>query len=104
MVKITGECPASWRGQFVVGARNAAFKTLGTRDVSGFFEFAGVHAEIAIRRIQKILEFGEGERFIDGESAEDSHAQPFVNKSVYIGGFANRLQDWFLLAQFARHI
>jgi hypothetical protein len=55
-------------GQGIFGPRDAPGKALGAFDVAGFFQLAGVDAEIAVGDVEQPLEFGEALRASAGQS------------------------------------
>ena len=53
----------------------------------GFFEFAGVDAEVAVSGFEDALEVVEAEGIVGGEGADDAEADALVNQAVELGEF-----------------
>ncbi len=73
---------AAGGGQAVFGSGNASGERFFAGDVTCFFEFAGVDAEVAIGRLENAFEVVEGEGVIAGEGADDSKARALVDEAV----------------------
>ena len=82
LIEILSQRAASGWGEAVFGARDAAFEKLDAGNVLGFFELAGVHAEIAVGSFEDAFEIVESQGFIGGESADNAEANAFVNQAV----------------------
>src|SRR4051794_30149648 len=54
--QVTLQRPPAGGAQAVLGARHPALERLGAHDVSGLFELARVHAQVAIGGLQQPLE------------------------------------------------
>src|SRR3954452_24188522 len=74
--------PPAGGAQTVLGAGHPTFERLGAHDVSGLFELARVHAQVAIGGLQQALELIEGERLVDRERTHDGQPHPLVNEAV----------------------
>ena len=72
-------CAAAGGSQTIFGARDAGFEIFQAGDVFGFFELAGVDAEVAVGGFQNTFEVIEAEAGIGGESAYDAKADALVN-------------------------
>ena len=68
--------------QFIFGARHAPVKTFGTGHVARFFQLAGVHAQVAVRRFQQPLQFVKGQPVINGQRAQNPQAQALMHQAV----------------------
>ena len=75
---------AAGGSEFVFSFWEAAFKIFGAGDVSRFFEFAGMDAEIAVSSIHQPLERAECQRLICSEGADDSEPQALVNQTIEV--------------------
>src|ERR1700691_4434561 len=71
--------------QAIFRFRHAPGEGLGTAQIAGIFQFAGMHAQVAVAGAQQLLQFVEGERFIHGERADDGKARALVNQTIEIG-------------------
>src|SRR5205085_12586759 len=74
------------RRQAVLGLRRAPVEVLVADDVLRLFELARVHAQVAVRGVQELFEVVKGERFVDGEGADDGEADSFMYQSIKLGG------------------
>ena len=105
LVEIFGEGAAAGCGQAIFGARDAAFEKFYAGNVLGFFEFAGVNAEIAVGGLEHALEVVEAEGIVGSEGADDAQADALVNQSIKLGEFGsdgrsvfpNLLASWFAM-------
>ena len=84
MAEVTLQSSTTRGSQFVFGFWQPAFEIFRTRDISGFFEFARVDAEIAVGCIQQALKITEAQSFIRGERADDAEAQALVDQTIQI--------------------
>src|SRR5882762_3305178 len=84
VIEILFQRPAPGRRQTVFSFGCAALERLRTADVPGLLEFARVHTQIAVSCLDRVFEFVEGERIIDGQGADDSQAQSLVNHAIDI--------------------
>jgi hypothetical protein len=87
LIEIFGEGAASGGGEAVFGAGDAAFEKLYAGNVLGFFEFAGVDAEVAVGGFEDALEVVEAEGIVGGEGADDAEADALVDQAVEFGEF-----------------
>ena len=97
LVEVLGESAAAGGGQAVFGAGYASFKKLHAGNVLGFFELAGVHAEVAVGGFEHALKVVEAERIVGGEGADDAEADALVNQAIEFGEFGS---DRSVLADF----
>src|SRR5450759_3782537 len=110
VVQIAIERTPPGGGQPVLGMRNAAREALDAVHIPRFFQLARMDTQVAVGGIQQFLEFAEGQRIVDGERAENTQAQAFVDQAVDFGRTAHGLQHRTLLAFaprrtcFTRHI
>jgi hypothetical protein len=72
--------------QAVVGPGHAALERLGADHVAGFLELPCVHAEVAVGRLQQVLQLVEAERLVHGERAHDREPHPLVDQPVELEG------------------
>jgi hypothetical protein len=82
VIEVTGESFPPVFSEPVFGFRHAAFERFAALHVAGFFELAGMDAEIAVGCIEQLLEIVERDVFIRREGADDPEADPFVNDTV----------------------
>src|SRR5947207_10366255 len=84
MVQIAFESFASAGCQTVFGFWHPTLKALTAFDVLRFFQPSRVNAQISIRGLQQALQLVKRKRIVDGQSADNSKAHPFVDDSVQI--------------------
>src|SRR3984885_1140400 len=84
VVQIFFQRAAAGRGQAIFRFRHAPVEGLGTAQIAGIFQFAGMHAQVAVGGAQQLLQFVEGERFVHGEGTDDGQARAFVDQAVEI--------------------
>ena len=71
---------ATARGsEAVLGPRNAPVEPLRADDVRGLLELAGVHAQVAVARLEQRFELVEREALAHGEGAHDREPHALVN-------------------------
>src|SRR5262245_7199886 len=70
--------PAGGRDS-ILGARDAAVERLVAGDVFCLLQLSRVDAQVAVRRLQQLLELEKRQSIVDGEGADDAQAQPFVD-------------------------
>src|SRR5579871_3291423 len=63
VIQVFFERPASGGSQAVFGARQPPFERFRAGDVMRVFEFARVHAQIAVRGLEQLLQLVERQRF-----------------------------------------
>ena len=85
LVKILGKGAAPCRREAVFGARYASLEIFQAGDVFGLFEFAGMHAEIAVSSFKDALEVVKAEAGVGCEGADDTKAHALVYKAVELG-------------------
>jgi len=85
LVEVSFEGVAACAGELVLSAGHPRFEEFAAADVVGFFEFAGVHAEVAVGSFEQTLEIVEAERIVGGERAENSETQAFVDQAIEFG-------------------
>jgi len=93
LVEVLGEGAASGGGEAVFGAGDAGFEIFQAGNVIGFFELAGVDAEIAVGGLEDALEVLEAEAGVGGEGADDSETNALVNEAVEFGEFESWGRD-----------
>ena len=84
MIQITLEGFASGSCEAVFGLGQAPVEGFGANDVVGFFETAGMHAEIAVGGLEKRLQFIERQRTIHGQRTDDAQTYAFVDQAIEI--------------------
>src|SRR5688500_9465550 len=84
MIEILLERTLASRGQAVFRLRPAILERLGARDVTCLFELASMHAQVAIRCIEQLLEITELHAIVHSERADDGQARTLVNDVVEI--------------------
>ena len=87
LVEVFGEGAAAGGGQAIFGAGDAAFEKFYAGNVLGFFEFAGVDAEIAVSGFEHAFEVVEAEGIVGGEGADDAEADALVDEAIEFGEF-----------------
>src|SRR5215469_315125 len=85
VIEITLQSAPARRGQTIFGFRQTSVEGLGADDVVGFFELTSVHAEVAVGRLEHGLQFVEGQRAVNRESADDAKADTLVDQAIEIG-------------------
>src|ERR1700722_16725548 len=85
LIEVVGEGAAAGGGEAVFGAGETGFEIFQAGNVFGFFEFAGVDAEVSVGGFEDTFEVGEAEAGVGGESADDPQAGAFVNEAVELG-------------------
>src|SRR5919205_3788683 len=86
MVQVALKRAATGLGQTIFGLRNPSIEGFRAGDVLRFLQLAGMHAEVAVRRLEERLEIAEAERLVDGERADDPQAHPLVNQAIQVDG------------------
>src|SRR5438876_7298905 len=71
--------------QPVFGLGDAAGERFAARDVLRFLELAGVHAQVAVGRLEERLQLVEGQRVVHRQRADDAEADPLVDQPVQLG-------------------
>src|SRR5206468_3977230 len=66
---------------------NTSFEELVTGNVARFLQFAGVDAEIAVGGLEQAAQVVEAQRIVDGQSADETETDAFVNQAVEVGEF-----------------
>src|SRR2546426_12496623 len=82
VIKVALEGAPAGRRQAVLGLRQAAIERFRAMDILGFFELARVHAKVAVGGLEQGFQLVEGERAIDGESADNAEADALVDEAV----------------------
>src|SRR5690348_18436997 len=77
-------------GQAELGFRNAGGESFLAADVPRVLELARVYAQVAVRRLQELLELSESHAAVDAERAHDPQAHALVNQSIVLAGLAVR--------------
>src|SRR5580658_374149 len=86
VVQIFFQRAASGGRQAIFRFRHAPVEGFGTAQVACVFQLAGVDAQVAVRGAQQFLQFIKGERFVDGQRADDREARALVDQAVQIRG------------------
>jgi hypothetical protein len=100
LIEVFGEGAAAGRGEAIFGAGDAAFEELYAGNVLGFFELAGVDAEIAVGGFEHALKVVEAEGIVSGEGADDAEADALVNQAIELGEFGGDggvVASWFAM-------
>jgi len=100
LVQVFGESAAAGGGEAVLGAGDAGFEKFVAGDVFGFFEFAGVDAEVAVGGFEDALEVVEAERIVGGEGADDAEADALVDEAIEFGEFGSEGLNFLVVAIF----
>src|SRR5579864_5165807 len=94
VIEVTLERPLAGGGQAVLGLRQAADEGLVALDVTGLFELARVHAEIAVGGAQQALQVVEAQPLVHGQRRDDPQPHALVDQAVELesgaGGAAFR--------------
>jgi hypothetical protein len=85
LIEVVGEGAAAGGGEAVLGAGEAGFEIFQAGNVFGFFELAGVDAQVSVGSFENAFEVVEAEAGVGGESADDPEANAFVNEAVELG-------------------
>src|SRR5450432_4206420 len=85
MIQVTLEGFSSGRGEAKFGFRPASVERFRANDVVGFFESAGVNAQVAVGGLEHGFQLVEGERTVYGQCADDTESHAFVDQAVEIG-------------------
>ena len=93
LIEVVGEGAAAGGGETVLGAGNAGFEKFQAGNVFGFFEFAGVDAEVAVGGFEDAFEVVEAEAGVGGESADNSEPDALVDQAVEFGELESRGGD-----------
>src|SRR6266850_7615377 len=88
VVEIALQGAPSMRGQTVLGLGHAPGERLHARHVLRLLELAGVHAQVAVGRVQKALQLVERETLVHRERADDREAHALVDQPIELGGGA----------------
>src|ERR1700737_1181490 len=84
--QVPRELAAAHRGEPVLGPRPPAVEALGTGDIVGFLELAGVNAQVAVARFEQRLQLIERERLDGGERAHHAEADAVMDEVVEARG------------------
>src|SRR6202051_3300644 len=82
VIEVTLERPLAGGGQAVFGLRQTADERLVALDVTGLFELARVHAEVAVRGAQQALEIVEAQPLVHGQRRDDPQPHALVDQAV----------------------
>ena len=85
MVEIALESAAASAGETKPRAGHASLEGFFAVDIAGFFQLAGMDAEIAIGKGEKAFELREGQGVVYGKGADDGEAGALVNQAVEAG-------------------
>src|SRR5438034_1216714 len=89
-VQITLQRATPLRAQPVLGPRHAPVEKLAAMHVLRFFQFAGMHAQVAVRGLQKLFEIVEAERSVHRQRAQNPQPDALVDKPVEFAGAVPR--------------
>src|SRR5690606_10349096 len=84
VTQVTLEHAASLGRQAVLGLRDACGERLATRDVARLFQLTPVRAQVAVARLQKLLELVERHALVNAESTHDAQSNPLVDEAIEI--------------------
>src|ERR1700704_2387590 len=73
-------------GQPVLRLRHPPLEVLLAGDVAGLFQLAGVDAQVAVRRLEQLLEVVEAQVIVHRQGADDAETHPIVDQAVEIQG------------------
>src|SRR5258708_775536 len=82
MIEIALQRPPALSREAVLGAWHAVLERLRRRHILRRLELAGVHAEIAVRRLEQPFELAKRQRVVGREGAQDPQAHALVNQAV----------------------
>src|SRR5690348_10583551 len=86
LIEIALEGLATRSRDSVFGAWHASIKALGADDVFGFFQLAGMDAQIAVRSFQQAFQLRESESVTNGECTDNPQAHTLVDYGIEFGG------------------
>jgi pimeloyl-ACP methyl ester carboxylesterase len=69
-------------GEAVFGARHPSLERLVDGDVLRVLELPGMHAQVAIRRLEQRLQLVERQPIVDGQRADDAEPQPLMDQPI----------------------
>src|SRR6202166_5073272 len=84
VIEVALERPLAGGGQPILGLRQAADERLVALDVTGLFELARVHAEVAVGGAQEALEVVEAQPLVHGKRRDDPQPHALVDQPVEI--------------------
>jgi hypothetical protein len=87
LIEVFSEGATAGRGEAIFGAGDAAFEKFYAGNVLGFFELAGVDAEIAVGGFEHALEVVEAEGIVRREGADYAKTDALVNEAIELGEF-----------------
>src|SRR5262245_30597432 len=74
VLEMAGEHPSSFGREAVFRLRDARRELLLANDVARVLELTSMHAQVAVARLQELLELGEAHTRVDAERAHDAEA------------------------------
>src|SRR5438105_5921516 len=85
VVEIALQGAAARSRQPVLGLGDAAGERLAARDVLRLLQLAGVHAQVAVGRLEEPLQLVEGQRVVHRQRAHDAETHALVDQPVELG-------------------
>src|SRR6266542_3758572 len=82
VIKVVLQRLAPGGGEAIFGPRKASRKVLAAGNVIGFLQLAGVHAQVAICRVEEPLEIVEGQTLAGGKRTENTQANLLVDEAI----------------------
>src|SRR5947199_4002673 len=86
VVEVALQRPPSRGGQPVFGLRHPPLEILLTGDVAGLLELAGMDAQVAVGRLEQLLEVVEAQVVVDRQRADDPQPHSLVDEAVEVEG------------------
>src|SRR5947207_651376 len=80
--QVAGELPPAEGGELILRPGPAAIEALGARHVAGVLELAGVHAQVAVRRVQERLDLVECPPLRRRQPAHDAEPEAVMDEVV----------------------
>src|SRR5216684_7087479 len=95
VIQVTLQRPPSRCRQPVFGFWQASVERFGAHDVIGFFQLAGMHAQVAVGSFQQRFQLVESQRAVYRQRADDPQPYSLVDQPVQIGrhGFSCRIPN-----------
>src|SRR5262245_28826066 len=92
------EGAAAGGGNRELGPRDAAIERLVAADVLRLFELACVDAQIAVGRLQQLLQLVERQPLVDRQRADDAQPEPLMDETLQAERCVRCRLDWRLHA------
>lgn len=84
VIQVTLESLTACGSQLIFGLWHSALERFRAGDVLCLFKPPRMNAEVAIRRLQQLLQFIEREALVDGQRAHDSQPHTLVDNAVEV--------------------